>query len=112
VLDHQDLRLGPPQYDLASLLNDSLFPTAPLEEQILSSVLGDDPALRRGYHRAAVQRTLKASGTYESFALRGFPRHRRLIPPTLERAVRHLAQLPEASGLVRELDDRLSLVIC
>ena len=27
VLDHQDLRLGPPEYDLASLTNDSLFLT-------------------------------------------------------------------------------------
>jgi aminoglycoside/choline kinase family phosphotransferase len=112
VLDHQDLRLGPPQYDLASLLNDSLFPAAQLEEEILNSVLGDDPELRRGYHRAAVQRTLKATGTYETFALRGFPRHRRLIPPTLDRAVHHLAQLPEASGLAPELDDRLAPVIC
>src|SRR4029077_1128026 len=29
VLDHQDLRLGPPLYDLASLLNDTPFPPPP-----------------------------------------------------------------------------------
>nr|HPK65586.1 phosphotransferase [Thermoanaerobaculia bacterium] len=32
VIDHQDLRLGPPWYDLASLCNDSLFPPPELVE--------------------------------------------------------------------------------
>ncbi|MFP5284349.1 MAG: phosphotransferase, partial [Thermoanaerobaculia bacterium] len=36
VLDHQDLRLGPPAYDLASLLNDTLFPPPELEEALLA----------------------------------------------------------------------------
>ncbi|HYN22290.1 MAG TPA: phosphotransferase, partial [Thermoanaerobaculia bacterium] len=63
VLDHQDLRLGPPAYDLASLLNDTLFPPAALEEAWLGAVLSA-PADRVRYHRAAAQRTLKAIGTY------------------------------------------------
>ena len=80
VLDHQDLRLGPRYYDLASLLNDSLFPSDALEEEILLHCLGDEPTERTLYHRAAAQRTLKATGTYETFALRGYVRHRQLIP--------------------------------
>ena len=36
VLDHQDLRLGPPLYDLASLLNDTLFPPPAAEEALLA----------------------------------------------------------------------------
>src|SRR5579864_1615808 len=35
VLDHQDLRLGPPAYDLASLLNDTLFPPRGLERRLV-----------------------------------------------------------------------------
>ena len=37
VLDHQDLRLGPPLYDLASLLNDTLFPPPEAEEALLAA---------------------------------------------------------------------------
>lgn len=107
VIDHQDLRLGPGQYDLASLLNDSLFPDAELEEEILTRLIGarDDDRVR--YHRAAAQRTLKATGTYLMFAERGFDRHRVLIPETLTRALEHLAWLPEASRIHHRLADVL-----
>ncbi|HSN85777.1 MAG TPA: phosphotransferase, partial [Thermoanaerobaculia bacterium] len=66
VLDHQDLRLGPPAYDLASLLNDTVFPPPEAEEALLAAVVprAED---RIRYHRAAAQRTLKAVGTYMSF---------------------------------------------
>lgn len=113
VLDHQDLRLGPRHYDLASLLNDSLFPSETLEEEILLHCLGDQPAQRIPYHRAAVQRTLKASGTYETFGLRGDTRHRKLIPQTLARALGHLRHLPEATATRDELRERMApLLIC
>lgn len=99
VLDHQDLRLGPPAYDLASLLNDTLFPPPEVEEPLLA----DSGADRAGYHRAAAQRTLKAIGTYASFALRGADRHLPLIPPTLSRCLLHLARIPEGQPLADEL---------
>jgi N-acetylmuramate 1-kinase len=97
VLDHQDLRLGPPQYDLASLLNDSLFPPPAMTERLLELALGEarDSASRFDYHRAAAQRTLKAVGTFAAFAQRGSSRHLPLVTPTLRRAVEHLALLPE-----------------
>ena len=102
VLDHQDLRLGPPRYDLASLLNDSLFPPPEVEEAILAGVLrGDEDRLR--YRRAAAQRTLKAAGTFAAFARRGSDRHLGLIPPTLARACGHLSALPETAELAPEL---------
>lgn len=97
VLDHQDLRLGPACYDLASLLNDSLFPPPEVERQLL----GELPARAAGlasYRRAAVQRTLKAVGT---FARTGH--HLRLIPPTFERALGHLRALPETATPGRRL---------
>ncbi len=103
VLDHQDLRLGPPGYDLASLLNDSFFPPAEIEARLSAGALpaaGD----RRAYHRAAAQRTLKAVGTFAAFAARGFERHLPLIPPTLSRALHHLALAPETSQVAPELE--------
>jgi N-acetylmuramate 1-kinase len=102
VLDHQDLRLGPPLYDLGSLLNDTLFPPPEAEEAILA-VVAASPADRTRYHRAAAQRTLKAVGTYASFARRGADRHLPLIPPTLARFVDHFARIPEGESLAARL---------
>jgi aminoglycoside/choline kinase family phosphotransferase len=104
VLDHQDLRLGPPVYDLASLLNDTLFPPPAVEEAFLARALAG-PADRERYHRAAAQRTLKAVGTYASFARRGADRHIPLIAPTLGRFLDHLDRLPEGEALAGELRD-------
>lgn len=103
VLDHQDLRLGPPAYDLASLLNDTVFPPAEAEEALLAAV-APTPEDRVRYHRAAAQRTLKAVGTYTSFSLRGADRHLPLIPPTLARGLAHLARTPEGAPLVDDLE--------
>jgi aminoglycoside/choline kinase family phosphotransferase len=108
VLDHQDLRLGPAAYDLASLLNDTLFPPPAIEEELLAAALpGLPPAAgetsRTSYHRAAAQRTLKAVGTYTSFALRGANRHLPLIGPTLARCLLHLARIPEGEALAGDL---------
>ena len=101
VLDHQDLRLGPPAYDLASLLNDTLFPPADLEEELLTAA--PSGADRESYHRAAAQRTLKAVGTYTKFSLRGANRHLPLIPPTLARFLHHLGRIPEGVPLAEDL---------
>lgn len=102
VLDHQDLRLGPPFYDLASLLNDTLFPPPEAEAALLATAL-PSPADRVRYHRAAAQRTLKAVGTYAAFARRGADRHLPLIGPTLSRSLRHLALVPESAALAVDL---------
>jgi aminoglycoside/choline kinase family phosphotransferase len=102
VLDHQDLRLGPPLYDVASLLNDTLFPPPGVEETFLAAAIST-PADRTRYHRAAAQRTLKAVGTYASFARRGADRHLPLIPPTLARFVDHFARMPEGESLAARL---------
>lgn len=105
VLDHQDLRLGPPFYDLASLLNDSLFPDEATEEAVLRAVLtGEDE--KTAYQRAAVQRAFKAVGTFGAFARRGFNRHLALVPPTLERALLQMGRLPETWGLAADLRKR------
>jgi N-acetylmuramate 1-kinase len=104
IVDHQDLRLGPPAYDLASLLNDSLFPSAELEERLLQAA---EIVNREAYHRTAAQRTLKAVGTYAMFSDRS-PRYLPLIAPTLQRALVHLARTPETAALAPELAERWS----
>ena len=102
VLDHQDLRLGPLAYDLASLLNDSLFPPLWLETELLSELLpGAEGEL--AYRGAVVQRTIKAIGNYRDFASRGFDRHLGLVRPTLARAWRALPSVPELAPLADEL---------
>ncbi len=106
VLDHQDLRLGPPLYDVASLFNDTLFPPPEVEAGLLG-VLHGDPR----YHRAAAQRTLKAVGTYASFARRGANRHLPLIPPTLARFVEHFARVPEGEDLAPRLAEAWGLAL-
>jgi N-acetylmuramate 1-kinase len=103
VLDHQDLRLGPPAYDLASLLNDTLFPPRGLERRLVDAAF-PTAAGRLRYHRAAAQRTLKAVGTYAAFARRGSARHLPLIAPTLRRFLRHFASVPEGAPLVPGLE--------
>lgn len=103
VIDHQDLRLGPPLYDLASLLNDSLFPPPEEEDRLLRNAGVMSTTDRTRYHRAAAQRTLKAVGSYAAFGRRGDSRHERLIAPTFERAVRHLGQTPETAALAPRL---------
>ncbi|HYH45658.1 MAG TPA: phosphotransferase [Thermoanaerobaculia bacterium] len=107
VLDHQDLRLGPPAYDLASLLNDTLFPPSGVEEALLARASFEPVS----YHRAAAQRTLKAIGTYASFALRGADRHLPLVPPTLGRCLAHLARVPESAPLVSDLTEAWAAVL-
>jgi aminoglycoside/choline kinase family phosphotransferase len=102
VLDHQDLRLGPPFYDLASLLNDTLFPPPDAEEALLAAV-APAPADRVRYHRAAAQRTLKAIGTYAKFARMGADRHLPLIAPTLAQFVKHFSRIPEGELLAARL---------
>lgn len=107
VLDHQDLRLGPPHYDLASLLNDSLFPPGDWVQGVLDARL-KSAAEWRAYHQVAAQRTLKAVGTYMAFAQRGMKRHLPLVRPTLERALSHLQHLAQDLPSLSAFRERLA----
>ena len=111
VIDHQDLRMAPITYDLSSLLNDSLFPPLAVEERLLEKAsIGED--LLRSYGLTSLQRTLKAVGTFVSFAAAGNRRHLPLVAPTLERALDHLERLADgrdwASRFRRRWTRRLS----
>ncbi len=98
VIDHQDLRLGPPCYDLASLLNDTLtLPVRERREQLSAARLDAGRMLQ--YHAATAQRTLKIAGTFAYFAAVGSDRYLPLIPPALRRFLYALQALPEGREL-------------
>ncbi|MGE0638800.1 MAG: phosphotransferase [Thermoanaerobaculia bacterium] len=103
LLDFQDLRFGPPTYDLASLLNDSWYAPAEFEERAIAKFAPGRPGLA-AYRRAVVQRGLKAAGTFARFAAGGNRRHLPLIAPTLARVTPHLARLPETARSFRRVE--------
>ena len=110
VIDHQDLRLGPRHYDLASLLNDSFFPAPTVERELLRWAKMSASELVP-YRKAAIQRTLKAVGTFASFAERGSEVHLPLIPPTLGRTLYHLSALPDMTTLADHLSIQWKTVL-
>ena len=91
IIDFQDARMGPDTYDLVSLLRDSYvdLPEQTVNELIayflaLKGVTGEDPDFRRRFDLMALQRNLKALGTfgYQTTAKRN-PVYIQYIPRTL-----------------------------
>jgi aminoglycoside/choline kinase family phosphotransferase len=102
VTDHQDSRWGPPLYDLASLVRDPYVKLPEgLEEEMLETWarqtrMGPVEALRPAYERTALQRNLKAAGTYAcQVTVHGREGFRESLAPTLSWARTALARLPE-----------------
>jgi len=91
VIDFQDARMGPDTYDLASLLRDSYVDIADLElDSFIAYFLAvkgitDAVAFRRRFDLMALQRNLKALGTfgYQAAARRN-PIYIQYIPRTLK----------------------------
>ena len=104
VLDHQDLRLAPRGYDLASLCFDS----SPLEHDVADRWLQDRVAEHdlEGVWRCAAQRALKIVGTFVGFARAGRPRYLPMVPRALSTAATMLSRLPEGDGEVVALLQR------
>jgi aminoglycoside/choline kinase family phosphotransferase len=112
VIDHQDARMGPRCYDLASLLNDSYVALeAKLVEEmkdLFSAGTGAD--VRAEYDVAALQRNLKALGTFGfQIAERGNDVYRRYIAHTLSLVRANLEANPRwdrlRSALARHLPE-------
>lgn len=92
-LDHQDLRRGPLFYDLASLATDAYVDAPAAVARLLADAvpawgashgLGADEAQER-FHLVALQRVLKALGTFGRLLGQGRAEYR----PAEERALRH-----------------------
>jgi aminoglycoside/choline kinase family phosphotransferase len=106
IIDFQDARLGPDTYDLVSLLRDSYvdLPDGELDELIAYFLeLKADPdaaAYRRRFDVMALQRNLKALGTfgYQTTA-RGNPVYIQYIPRTLRYARSNLEKYPRFARL-------------
>jgi aminoglycoside/choline kinase family phosphotransferase len=110
IIDFQDSRMGPDTYDLVSLLRDSYvdLPEQTVDELIayflaLKGVTGPDPAFRSRFDVMALQRNLKALGTfgYQTTARRN-PVYIQYIPRTLRYVRNNLDTQPRFTRL-REL---------
>jgi N-acetylmuramate 1-kinase len=109
MIDFQDARMGPDTYDLASLLRDSYVDlTDQTVEELIAYFLAlkgtpEDADFRRRFSVMALQRNLKALGTfgYQTTA-RGNPVYIQYIPRTLRYVRDNLDNQPRFARL-REL---------
>jgi aminoglycoside/choline kinase family phosphotransferase len=112
LIDFQDARLGPPQYDLASLIYDAYVPLSPSErtelsqlylEEIKCTPVGqelDENAFASQLERVAFQRVVKAAGSFASFFTRfGKSTHLPYLLPALAEAL----ELQSKNAEIREL---------
>jgi len=114
IIDFQDARLGPDTYDLASLLRDSYVD---LSDQQLDELIAyflalrqeaDGEDFRRRFDLMALQRNLKALGTfgYQTTA-RANPVYIQYIPRTLHYARTNLDKYPRFARLRGVLADHI-----
>ena len=111
IIDFQDARLGPDTYDLVSLLRDSYVD---LDEATVAELMayylaltgrppgipGSDEAFRRRFDLMALQRNLKALGTFGfQTATRGNPVYIQYIPRTISYVRANLARAPRFARL-------------
>jgi aminoglycoside/choline kinase family phosphotransferase len=109
IIDFQDARMGPDTYDLASLLRDSYVDIADRElDELLAYFLalkgrGDADEFRRRFDLMALQRNLKALGTfgYQTMTRRNTV-YIQYMPRTLRYARSNLERYPRFARL-REL---------
>jgi aminoglycoside/choline kinase family phosphotransferase len=106
VIDFQDARMGPDTYDLVSLLRDSY---ADLDEEAVGDLIrrflaskggGDAAAFRARFDAMALQRNLKALGTFGyQTTTRGNPVYIQYIPRTIRYVRDNLARHPVFGGI-------------
>jgi aminoglycoside/choline kinase family phosphotransferase len=114
MIDFQDARMGPAQYDLASLLRDSYYQLDDYQVRRLIDyyIVRTEAMTRRTLDRVdfmevfdwmAVQRNFKAIGSFASFLnRRGNPGYLKYIGNTFENIRRTLLKYPEF-GELREI---------
>lgn len=115
MIDFQDARMGPDTYDLVSLLRDSYVDLTPqqVDELIaffmaLKGITGQEAAFRRRFDLMALQRNLKALGTFGYMTTsRNNTVYIQYIPRTLAYVKANLAKYPRFKLLRDLLDPRL-----
>lgn len=114
VIDFQDALLAPPQYDLASLLNDretDRIIGPDLEHRLVRYYLSKREQMGEPqtnsqeffavYLLSAIQRDLKVVGRfYYLDAVKGKPGYKKFIPATVRRLKRNLARAPEVENIL------------
>ncbi len=114
IIDFQDARMGPGTYDLVSLLRDSYVDLTPqqVDELVafflaLTGSAGPEPEFRRRFDLMALQRNLKALGTFGYMTTgRNNTVYIQYIPRTAAYVKANLAKYPRFARL-RELLDPL-----
>lgn len=111
IIDFQDARMGPDTYDLVSLLRDSYVDlTGPQVDELIAFFLAlkgnpDEAGFRRRFDLMALQRNLKALGTFGYMTTsRNNTVYIQYIPRTLSHVKANLAKYPRFTRL-RELLD-------
>ena len=115
MIDFQDARMGPDTYDLVSLLRDSYVDLTPqqVDELIaffmaLKGITGQAAEFRRRFDLMALQRNLKALGTFGYMTTsRNNTVYIQYIPRTLAYVKANLAKYPRFTLLRDLLDPRL-----
>ena len=116
IIDFQDARLGPDTYDLVSLLRDSYVDLPwPVVDDLIAYFLalqgrsGEQEEFRRRFDLMALQRNLKALGTfgYQTTA-RGNSVYIQYIPRTLNYARENLQAVPAIRPIGRNCCPRTS----
>jgi N-acetylmuramate 1-kinase len=114
MIDFQDALLAPPQYDLASLLNDRITDSViepDLEEKLVGYYVDrrtdmEKQPIKRDefiemYLLSAIQRDLKVVGRfYYLDVVKGKSGYKKFIPPTVRRLKRNFARVPQTERLI------------
>jgi aminoglycoside/choline kinase family phosphotransferase len=125
VIDFQDALLAPPQYDLASLLNDRITDSIiqpHIEERLVDYYLDkrieleDRSIPREGfceiYRLSAIQRDLKVVGRfYYLDIVKGKPGYMKFVPPTVRRLQRNLAQVAQTKSILPLLSEHFEAML-
>jgi len=114
IIDFQDARMGPDTYDLVSLLRDSYVDLTPQQvDELIAFFLaftgssGPEPEFRRRFDLMALQRNLKALGTFGYMTTgRNNTVYIQYIPRTAAYVKANLSKYPRFARL-RELLDPL-----
>ena len=117
VIDFQDARLGPVQYDLVSLFKDSYVELSDDYANLLMNYYFENSSLKKSkgfssehfnviYELQSVQRCLKACGSFASFMnSRQDRRYLKYLPGTLKKVAKSLSYFPEYKLLQDVLTD-------